>query len=189
MCPDRQILSVYVDEELPSPWKEKMAAHLAGCAACRTCLDQYRQVSLYLNTTAGPPPDEDAARERVWGRLQAWRYGRKAAPLWSRSITLPLPAAAVAAALLAVSLGFAWFGRDQRGTPGLPEPSLANAGIDLDSQGMLPAADIDGILQYLGREEAGDIMVIRLPESKSFTSFGEPAVIRAADYSRRRQSP
>jgi hypothetical protein len=36
--------------------------------------------------------------------------------------------------------------------------------------------------QYLGGDDSGDIVIIRLPESRSFNSYGEPAIIRAAEY-------
>ena len=34
MCPDRGLLSAYVDGEVPSPWKERLAAHLSECPSC-----------------------------------------------------------------------------------------------------------------------------------------------------------
>jgi hypothetical protein len=46
---------------------------------------------------------------------------------------------------------------------------------------MVPASDLSGILQYLG-DDSPDIVIIRLPESRSFMSSGEPAIIKAADY-------
>jgi hypothetical protein len=48
---------------------------------------------------------------------------------------------------------------------------------------------MDEVLRYLGKEDAGDIVIIKLPESKSFSSSGEPALIKAADYSRSRDAP
>jgi hypothetical protein len=60
----------------------------------------------------------------------------------------------------------------------------ANAALaTLDMQTIVPAADLNGIWQYLGDDDSADIVIIRLPESRSFTSFGEPAIMRAADYS------
>ena len=50
-------------------------------------------------------------------------------------------------------------------------------------QTIVPITDLNGVLQYLGNDDSPDIMIIRLPESRSFMSSGEPAIIRAADYS------
>jgi hypothetical protein len=49
----------------------------------------------------------------------------------------------------------------------------------------IPVADMNGVIQYLGNDDTADIVIIRLPESKSFMSFGEPAIVKAADYSGR----
>jgi hypothetical protein len=54
-----------------------------------------------------------------------------------------------------------------------------------DNQGIVPIQDMAGVLQYLSGQDYGDFMVIRLPESRSFSRIGEPALINAADYSRR----
>jgi len=72
VCPDRQLLSVYFDGELPSPWKEKMEAHIAGCPACGRRLEEYRRAS--LGKVAGEGDAEmEAARERVWQKLERRR--------------------------------------------------------------------------------------------------------------------
>lgn len=44
MCPDSQLLSIYLDGELPSPWKEKMETHLSKCNECREKLVNFRQL-------------------------------------------------------------------------------------------------------------------------------------------------
>jgi anti-sigma factor RsiW len=69
MCPDRQIISLYLDGELPSPWDGKMEAHLESCEKCRSVLAGYRSIknSLLENkekTLIG-------AQERVWQKLTA----------------------------------------------------------------------------------------------------------------------
>lgn len=43
-CPDSDLYSAYVDGEIPSPWKEKLEAHLAECESCSTLLGRYRAV-------------------------------------------------------------------------------------------------------------------------------------------------
>jgi anti-sigma factor RsiW len=44
MCPDPQILSIYLDGELPSPWKEKMQSHFAKCPICKEKLENMRKL-------------------------------------------------------------------------------------------------------------------------------------------------
>jgi anti-sigma factor RsiW len=191
MCPDRQILSVYLDGELPSPWKEKMEAHLAECPQCREKLETFRSISRRLETAHGPAGAVPAAaQERVWLRLT--EAGRRIRPfqkrpdisgLWRRTVSLPLPAAAAltaAAAAFVIVFASTWL-RQPAAAPQVQNTAVA-AGIDLDLQGMVPVSDMNGVLQYLGDTDTGDFVILRLPESRNFRSSGEPTILKAADY-------
>jgi hypothetical protein len=186
MCPNRQILSVYCDGELPSPWKEKMETHLTQCAECRNRVEQYRSFSF---SAAGPEESAynsrmETAKKRVWQNLaSAGEKGlrvRSRESLWRRSIVIPLPLAAAAAALLAVVFTLAVVNRPAPMT--VPQETIAVNGIGPDLQGISSVSDIRGVLQYLSSED--DMVILRLPESKKFMSYGEPMYIRAEDYSR-----
>jgi len=211
MCPDPQLLSIYLDGELPSPWKEKMENHFSNCSGCREKLDNYRQIHLTMHqmmqqklgneAAAEDPPDEqdpiEAAKDRVWQnllsamqqpeqRLRRRGFARPSRGMWQRRLSIPMPAAAAAAIVLAVLAALMLRGGFNRQ---LNDPS-ANARMILASEealpAIIPAADMNGVLQYLGSDGA-DIIILRLPESSSFSSSGEPAILRAADYSRRRR--
>ena len=192
MCPERQMISLYLDGELSSPWKEKMEAHLEACPACRAVLASYRRLGTGSAALSGGAVS--AAGERVWEKLleqspelaeaefTPLRRTRPVSRIWNRSITLPLPAVAAAAVLvivvfLAVS---AMGGRSQ------PLPAESMAVIGLDDWGIVPVQqDMSEVMRYLAGQDSGDFMVIRLPESRTFSQTGEPALINAADYSRR----
>jgi len=191
MCPDRQIISLYHDEELPSPWKEKLESHLQSCPKCRAVLAGYRNLGESL--TCLSEESIEAARDRVWSKLssgeaaaqdgftagRAWKPER----IWSRKVTLPLPAAAAAAAVLIIVLFIALTGI-RGGTPPQRQDAIAATNMGLDDYGMVPVHDMNDVLRYLSSQDNGDIMVIRLPESTKFSRSGEPALINAADYSR-----
>jgi len=223
MCPDRQILSLYFDGELPSPWKERFEAHRDACPDCG------RQLAAWAGTRAALAADSVAvealsreAGERVWLRLSAgfaaaevaagpareagvtgpavrrqrntrpthngfgYRPGR--AGFLRRRLSIPLPAAAAAAALLV--LAFALLAR-QAVRPGLPAAipfAAGGPGGVVETPLPVPASSMSDVLRYL--DEGGDgFTVINLPEKGSFASFGEPALRKAADYSRRRSGP
>jgi hypothetical protein len=204
MCPDRQLLSVYLDGELPSPWKEKMEGHLVSCPACRSVVESWERMF-------GEREEEDPGRcERVWERIVGRVAAHEAredpsrdegalAPagglsgLWRRRVTLPFPAAAalgaMAAAALVLIVSSVWL----RPFAGVPVPAaeqpvaaLEPAGLDMELRDIRPVNDISGVLRYLGDTDSNDIVIIRLPESRSFRSAGEPKIIKAADYSPRR---
>jgi hypothetical protein len=196
MCPDRQIFSVYYDQELPSPWKEKMEAHLAVCPECRAKLAELGKVSAVLREEpvyrAGYSPEE--AEARVWNVLVS-RSGKAAGPgpvtyrklsprIWRRSVTVPLSAVVAAAALVVSAFTFALANRPA-GSDRIPDTAIS-ADMDIDRYSTMSVANMNDVLRYLGQDDSGtDFMIIRLPETKRFTSNGEPAIIRAADYSRR----
>jgi anti-sigma factor RsiW len=170
------MLSLYYDGELPSPWKEKLETHLRECAPCRSRLEQFRQLSGTLE--GGPSVDEPSVcRERVWQRLNspADTIPLQRNRIWNRSVSVPLPLLAAAAALI-LAFGVFFVRSGQTVTPA--DSALAV----LDMQTIVPVSDLNGVLQYLGNDDSPDIVIIRLPESRSFMSSGEPAMIRAAEY-------
>ena len=197
VCPDRQLLSVYLDGELPSPWKEKMESHIDGCPACARRLEAYRRVALGKAAAAAGEGDAalDAARTRVWQKLEqsmgadippagtatSPRAVRRGATVWRRNISIPLPAAAAAIVLL-VALAFLLVLR-VTSTEGMSGMTFASD-AEIDAPGIIPVSDMEDVLQYLGGRDNGEIIILRLPESRNFVNYGEPSIVRAADYSR-----
>jgi len=211
MCPDRQIISLYHDGELPSPWKGKLEAHLETCAECRTILAGYKNLEGYLHDFS--QETEQAASERVWKKLanyvgdnivsnaipdfpeNAATIRAKAAErgvfsrkkVWNRTISLPLPAAAAAVLIVIGFLTFMVWGNRNRPLPDQsPIASVTNIGFD--EQGILDIQDMNDVLQYLASQDKIEFMVIQIPERWNFSRSGEPALINAADYSRRLSS-
>lgn len=189
MCPDRQILSVYLDNELPSPWKEKMEAHVASCAECRTILKQYQAVSVMANSAKDDhiKSAENSAKDRVWEQIAMLDFGEQnvlsprgnRSSLWKHSVSISVPAAIAAALLIAFTAAFI-------GTAFTRPVQDLHSVAALEAQNVIPSADLARIIQYLDtQEDASSMMIINLPETENFTSSGEPALIRAADYRKR----
>jgi hypothetical protein len=192
LCPDRQLLSVYFDGEMPSPWKEKMEAHIAGCPQCARHLETYRRISPGMAAAAvGDALDGGAAeavKERVWRRLEQ-RTGSAVWPaVWRRRVAVPFPAAA-AAVILFIALALVMV---LKMGPAEGSGMTLAAEADFDAPDIIPASDMEDVLQYLGSRDNGEIIILRLPESRNFVNYGEPAIVKAADYSRQtagRQTP
>ena len=190
-CSFRQWISVYFDGEMDSPWKEKMEAHIEGCADCARQLDAYKKISLSLAPAEDEFPDE--AQRRVLQKLEASGhysgYGNRPVwrrpPVWKRRVSIPIPAAAAVVFML-IALSFLWIRSPGR----LQKTDALNMAITAQTEilpgGVIPISGLgmENVLQYLGGSDAGDIIIFRLPESKNFASYGEPAIIKAADYSR-----
>jgi len=174
------LLSVYLDGELPSPWREKLESHLSGCPECAGRVEAYGRLSPAPMPGGG---EAEAAAERVWRRLSApaaggGRRARRGA-IWGRSVSLPLPAAAAAAAVLVAGLAFAW----ALASPG-PGAGQGATLISSEAEFGLPVDGIESVIEYLIGRSGSDVLMMRLPDDQSFVSSGESAVILAADYSR-----
>ena len=195
MCPDQQLLSIYLDGELPSPWKEKIQEHTVQCSACKERLESFQRLQ---NLLAGDKSANrmsldmsEQAKARVWEKFETRRSFRPRSNVWQRRISIPLPAAAAAAAVV---LLLAVFWLRIGNAPGWTDPAdKSNFTLAAEMEkieeipGMVPAAaDMNGVLQYLAPANSGtNIIILQLPESQSFFRAGEPEIIRAADFSRR----
>ena len=82
MCPERALLSVYVDSELDLRKAQRVETHVAACDSCRRHLRAYQRVSHAL--LESHEPDVNAAGDRVWRRLdlvlQSVRAERRSGP-------------------------------------------------------------------------------------------------------------
>ena len=192
------MISLYLDGEIPSPWKEKMEAHLESCTECQALLFRYKKLQVQL--VKAPSESVQAVQERVWNRLgieqaETGAIDRRSGvmrqwtrpALWSRRVTVPLPAIAAAAVLVAVFLFALLSTRNEyRFTP--QDPSAVSARLELDDYGVLPNQDLNGVFQYLSNRDDDEELIFRLPESRRFSRSGEPSLVRSADYNAGRRS-
>ena len=128
-CPDSDLYSAWVDGEVPSPWKEKLEAHMSHCPDCKKRSERYRGLHIVMQKSA--PGMDDAQLEASYERLLVKRQAALAAIRfnhdasvddrrdsrfreWARvSVSLPLPALA---ALLAVAVFIpSWFAMHNAG--------------------------------------------------------------------------
>ena len=179
MCPDHQIMSVYFDNELDSPWKEKFEKHLEECPSCREHLESYRITRQKLREApiVQYQPMEQSlmeAMERVWEKTGYVIKPKRR--FWRGSISIPIPVAAAAGLVMAVALAAIIMLRQP---VKVTEPQLAG----MEMQEMIPVSDMASFFQYLGSDNSADMVIIRLPET-TFMNAGEPKMLRAADYSR-----
>jgi len=173
MCPDRQILSVYFDGELDSPWKEKFEKHLEACPSCREHLAAYQVTRQRL--VESPFNREQAALDRI---LEKTGYALKPRRrFWTGSVTLPIPVASAAGLIMILTLAALIILRQPVKTN---EHSLAG----LEMQEMIPVSDMASFFQNLGNANSTEMVIIRLPNT-TFRNAGEPRMLRAADYPRK----
>lgn len=160
MCPDQDVLSAYLDGELPDRWRTTVDHHVQGCAACAARLAGLRTLSGLL--AADDVPGLDPAMSRVRAVLGAvprpFRAGR-----W-RLITVPMPLAVAAAALVMILGGALVF-------------SLARPPWTQFSASRVMEPDQDGIaklLEHLNADAGERTVVFEIPADYHFATFGEP---------------
>jgi hypothetical protein len=151
--------------------------------------EQVRQKIENFMGPFGPLVERDGFRRRlprggvIEGSFNPLRrpspYGR----FWRRQVAIPLPGVIAAAALLVLTFSLAV--ANFAGRTVTTEDTAIAAGMSLDVQGIIPVSDMNSVLQYLGDDNSADFMIIRLPDIQSFSSAGQPTIIKASDYSRR----
>jgi len=204
MCPDPQLLSIFVDGELPSPWKEKMEGHIKVCSVCREKYGNFKQLHelfkkdttirrKYVERVIDEPAEErtyteeemQETKERVWQKIEANRHPRS--NVWRRRLSIPIPVAAAAAIVITLMAGL-WVRNEntaQSGLASLQDDSSERVNFILAAEeempSIYPAADLNDVFKYL-TSDGTDIIILRLPPERSFHRVGEPAIIRAADF-------
>ncbi len=171
MCPDKETLSAYHDGELEGAAAKLIENHLEECVRCGTTTRQYDRLSVSLRSSYEPAFRGDlvASRDHIIARAAI----APPASRWGGSIRIPLPLAAVAAAviiLLTVGLVMSF----QRG----------GRVIGIAEGRGEPASLYDYIERYLNTRRSGAPVIFILPDTAPLKIVSEPTFVRAADYRR-----
>ncbi len=195
MCPDRDLISAYVDGEVPSPWSERLEEHLADCGDCAAVAAGYRALGARLK--ADLAVDEAASLSRLRSRVEllledmpatgsrASRSPRPQRP-WSalrRPVSLPLPIAAAAALLVLLLAGATTLlALKPTRVASLPAASIQTVASGEISPVALEAksqpGSMDELLRYLEARDGQVTLTINLPSGTTFGSSGKPVIMR-----------
>lgn len=168
MCPERALLSPYVDGELDLRKVRRVEAHVAGCDGCRQRLRAYQRVSHAL--LESHEPDIHAAGDRVWRRLDlVLQAARRQTSFWTRGVQVSAPVAV--AAMVGVTLLIT---------------SVALWARINDTRSELANLDAAGVSRVAGPAEiepwpTQGAIVIQLPAESQFLQLGTPAILREAE--------
>ena len=183
MCPDRDILSAYIDGEIGVPWDDAIAAHAASCARCRAILDGLNQTRHALHREG--ELDWKGPMERVRRGILAHATAQPApSNLWRRKVPVPIPLAALAAVIvlcLGVTLAVVLF----RSNVGLVRITKAPAGVT-EIQIAAPIGDLEALIRSIGGEDPSNEDIITLPKNVRLIPVGEPRMGKAGDFPRKK---
>ena len=165
MCPERALLSPYVDSELDPRKARRVEAHVAGCDSCRQRLRAYQRVSHAL--LESHEPDVHAAGDRVWRRLDlVLQSARRQASFWTRGVqvTAPVAVAVVLGVTLLITSVALW-------------ARINDTRSGLDAAGVSRVTGEAEIEPWPARGE----IVIQLPAESQFLQLGTPTILREAE--------
>lgn len=186
MCPDRDLVSAFVDGEVPSPWRERLEEHLDSCAKCASLAASYTALGERLRAELVADDAASLARGRAKLDLLLSSQAEAEGSVFDvsgksrrRSVSLPLPLAA-AAALLAVLLGGAAAMMALRPSRGPAIQAVASGEIaPASSQARAQPASMDELLRYLDAQGGQVTLTIKLPDETTFGSAGKPVIMRS----------
>lgn len=205
MCPDRDLISAYVDGEVPSPWSERLEEHLADCHDCAAVAEGYRALGSRLR--ADQAFDEAASLSRLRSRVELLLEDMPAAGSrasrglrlqrsWSalrRQVSLPMPIAAAAALLVLLLAGATTLlALKPARTASIPTASIQTVASGEISPVAFEAnnqpASMDELLRYLEARDGQVTLTINLPSGTTFGSSGKPVIMRTNQGQRDPQS-
>ncbi|GAG53045.1 unnamed protein product, partial [marine sediment metagenome] len=141
MCPEAETLSAYIDGEIETPWKQRIAEHIQGCISCQKLVEELLQVRNILHEDKEPSFESLLERLKEKIARAELRRGLDHVSFWEKKVALPLPVAGIAALLillLGISLIFLSVRPDyrrmsiKRGPSGTTEVQVAAPIEDLE---------------------------------------------------------
>ncbi len=183
MCPDREILSAWLDGEIDSPWDRALEEHVGSCPDCRGRLERLEAVRRSL--LEAPVPDWRPAMERVRSSLVARGLARvPTAPVWRRRVSLPVPAAAAAAVVIILLAGALAVSvvRSSIGLVRITRQGPSGTEIRIAA----PVSDLESLLRSIDSGTGAPEDVITLPKNVQLVPVGEPLMGKETEITRRR---
>lgn len=183
MCPDKQVLSAYVDGEVSGKYEQIILDHCNDCEECTETLHFYR--SLKENLVQISTPDIPLSQARVYDRIKAEireeeKHRQKIFSLrdfWRESISLPAPMVAFSTILFFVLLGGFIVSLNISKTTG-----IASLGPSTPSRVEIDAGSLEELSKYFEAESISIQIKMKLPEDSHFEIVGEPQFLREADF-------
>ena len=177
MCPDKELLSSFIDGEVPAPWKERIELHLKSCPSCLSRAEDFcgLKAALLDATSADEARVLDEAAVRIADSIDFGGmgfHGRMGffgffSQLWSRRVSLPMPfLAAGAAALVLAGLAFgAFYPLSRRGAMATATRTILPQQVSLES-----------IAQNFKQTSIQPIS-IDMPAESVFSRYGDPVIM------------
>ena len=183
MCPDREILSAYLDGEIGPPWNAAIGEHVSACETCGAVIERLEKTRRILQED--PIGDWKEPMERV-RRAILTRVAPlpRPVPAWRRQVSLPLPLAVLAAVLL-IALGVSSALSFARTSLGFIKITKAPAG-GTEYQFAVPVDKVEALLKSVGGGDTSLEAVLTIPKNVKLVPVGEPRMGKEAEFTRKK---
>ncbi len=185
MCPEDKLLSAYLDNEVPQPWADEMAAHIKTCAQCAGKIREYE--SLHTVFVQDTIPDTQLVEKKIYDSVMSEVSSHSRQCFWSRKIQVPVPALAAAAAgfFVMAALFFTTF------LPGASQ-SLGSRNLsDNSNQDYFSAEmtieEFEALDDLFESQVSNGDVTMAIPDLPEMHIHGDPKIMRAVEYSRSRE--
>jgi anti-sigma factor RsiW len=181
MCPDDQLLSTFVDDEIPSPWKERVELHIGKCARCSEKVESIRILSRSLLALDDAHDIQvlESAKLRIAASIdlnsaprRETRTGivQRILALWSQRIQLPMPFVAVGLLAFVFLVGM---------TLGVFNPLSKNTDTLAATSKVLAshATTLETLVRYLESQNSTQAVTIKMPGEAWFGQPGNPVLV------------
>ncbi len=168
-CPDKELLSAFFDNEVPSPYKEELEAHIRTCEHCSSILHTYTAIHeqlLDLQRIEPVPEVNEGVKEFCEKKLKTMPSAPRIQVSW------PV-LAAVAAFVLFVGIGLSvvLFTNRTKETMAEVKPSATVSQYSLSE-----------VVEYLSKQQ--NSRTIEIPGQLLIETSVQPTIIREADFNR-----
>ncbi|MFP4644001.1 MAG: anti-sigma factor family protein, partial [Spirochaetales bacterium] len=167
----------YLDGELTDESSDFVERQIAQDHEASRRLAEFRATSRALRSA--PQPDFEAARERVWERIEAAKQDIPAPNMLHRRVSIPMPLAAAAAFVLLISGFLVSYFALSSGVFGRPD--VAGSPERVITVGLDGNEETSDLLQALNSRETVRQVKIDMPENRRFHYGGEARLIKATE--------
>ena len=178
MCPDTDLLSAYLDEELPDDIRRGVTEHLKTCEQCGSVVNRYRRISTRLQEGVIECPSEEIEEAQRRTKILLKRYREVSHPVWKKKVGIGWIAAAASLAFVLGGVTALQIRKTVSPDPMAYLESHPALNITINVK------NIQQLLEILNQQEGIREVTIQLPEDPRFEFQSEPIFIRASDYKR-----
>lgn len=191
ICPDKIVISEYVDGQLPSPWKEKLEQHIAECPKCNAELEKYKKLGAILKQPGIEETrdfDYDLSFKKLDAKLHdVKKHGSRTEEVkthfWHKTIRLPAPMLVAAVLVVLFLPPFTFFAAmsQKQQTQSIAYPLFqASSGVVRATNASQKQLDfnsgVSGFLRfYMPTQKNGNFIVIDMPANT--VQFGQNSAI------------